>query len=122
MDIATVYFREIHRVLQPGGSLMIHLPICVWPCGTGTAIPVLYRVRKTAYHLWARINRYLISRFNLQPIMKMTSYPVDYLFKTLSEDGFVDIDILMFLTKINDGLHPFVFAKKKGSLQHRMGN
>ena len=28
---ATKYLKEISRVLQPGGSMMIHLPIYAWP-------------------------------------------------------------------------------------------
>lgn len=31
---AATYFREMHRVLAPGGSIMIHLPIAAWPWGT----------------------------------------------------------------------------------------
>ena len=111
-DIATEYFREIYRVLQHGGSLMIHLPIYAWPYGTGIAIPLLYRIRKTADDIWARINRSLIAKFKLRPTMRMTSFPVDYLYESLAETGFVDVEISIFLTKINAGLHPFVFARK----------
>lgn len=112
IDIAAEYFREIYRVLQPGGSLMIHLPIFAWPYGTGRGIPLLHGLRMTADDMWAKISRHVLHKFKLQPIMRMRSYPANYLYKTLSDDGFMDVELLIFLTKINDGLPPFVFAKK----------
>jgi len=112
IDHATGYFREVFRVLQPGGSMMIQLPICAWPSGIGKVIPLLYRLRRTVGDLRARLNRYLIQRFILKPIMRMTSYPVEYFYKTLGELGYTDIEISIFPTKSNGGLHHFVFAKK----------
>src|SRR6266852_5932102 len=31
---ASVYFRQMHRVLLPGGSIMVHVPIIAWPWGS----------------------------------------------------------------------------------------
>jgi SAM-dependent methyltransferase len=108
---ATKYFKEISRVLQPGGSMMIHLPIYAWPCGIGKVIPVLYRLRKVIGDARDRIKRFQIRRFNIKPMMRMISYPADYLYETLGDLGYTNIEIIIFPTKSNGGLHPFVFAK-----------
>jgi hypothetical protein len=44
--------------------------------------------------------------------MRMTSYPADYLYNTLSGYGFMDVEISIFLGKIIDGVYPFVFINK----------
>lgn len=109
---STEYFKEIHRVLQPSGTIMIHLPIFIWPFGTGRIIPVIYRLRKTFGNIKARLFRLLIRQYNLYPIMRGTSYTAEYIYKTLGELGYTEIEICIFPTKSNGGLHHFVFAKK----------
>ena len=108
----TEYFHEVYRVLQPGGSIMIHIPIYVWPWGIGKVIPLLYRLRKTVDLLMACTKRSLMRRLKLHPIMRMTSFSEEYVFNILGELGYTDIAFSIFRTKSNGGLHHFVFAKK----------
>lgn len=114
---ASTYFAEISRVLTPGGSLMIHLPVYNWPA-MSRAFAVAYRLRKYAGNIRAWMIRPLILRGLSNHFMRGLSYPIRYFYDTLPECGLIDIQVLIFLTKSNDGLHPFVFARKaKSTLQ-----
>jgi ubiquinone/menaquinone biosynthesis C-methylase UbiE len=111
IEHATKYFKEISRVLQPKGSIMIHLPILAWPCGIGQVIPMLYRLRKAIGDVKIRINRFLLRRYNVKPMMQMISYLGEYVYNKIAGLGYTNIEIIIFPTKSNGGLHPFVFAK-----------
>lgn len=109
---AAVYFREAARVLSPGGTLMIHLPIHHWPAMPG-AFDALYRVRKQVGDVRAWVRRklmlYGLSRHHF---MRGLSYPMPYLFELLASVGLTDIEIAVFKTKEEQVVHPFVLARK----------
>ncbi len=109
---ATEYFNEIYRVLKPGGSMMVHLPICIWPIGMGKVIPFIYKIRKLIGYIKASINRLLIKYINIKPTMRGTSYSLGYIYDTLKYIGYKNIEVSVVVTKSNMGIHPFVFAKK----------
>ena len=111
-DDAGQYFSEIARVLKPGGSMMIHLPLFSWPAGAGFSVKLLYRVTKLAEKLKAAIKRQAIRRGKAVNLMRMNSYETGWLFKLLPELGFVNIEISVFVTQSNHQPHPFVLAKK----------
>lgn len=117
-DHASAYFREIARVLKPHGSMMIHLPIYHWPAMPGL-FDRIYKLRRAAGHVRAAVNRFLISHNVGKPIMRGTVYPVDYFYRVLPVLGFEDIEIRIFPTKSNGGLHPFVFARKGDSSKEK---
>jgi SAM-dependent methyltransferase len=111
---ATSYFAEISRVLIPGGSLMIHLPIYNWPAESAFIFKRIYRIQKCVEGISVWFRRPLVARGLQSPIMRLLSYPVDYFHTILPEKGFTDIEILIFPVKSNWSLHPFVLARKTG--------
>jgi ubiquinone/menaquinone biosynthesis C-methylase UbiE len=113
-DDATSYFRETARVLRDRGSIMIHLPILIWPGDAPPWVRRAYQVRRTLSFARIRnaLKRRAISKGRFLPFMSMRSYQLEYLFGTLRECGFRDIDILIFVTKSNNDPHPFVMARK----------
>ena len=44
--------------------------------------------------------------------MRMTSFPLDYIFETLPTYGLTDIEIKRFPMTSNRDPHPFIFARK----------
>ncbi|MGH9906373.1 MAG: hypothetical protein ACRD8U_12420, partial [Pyrinomonadaceae bacterium] len=98
------YFQEIYRVLSPEGTIMINLPITIWPAGVlPKAFPVLYRGMRFLVDLRATLKRLAIkcgprllnTRLGrrLGEYMHGVSYEYDCLFLTLSQIGFRDIEL-----------------------------
>lgn len=108
---ATDYFTEISRVMTSQASFMIHLPIHKWP-NMQYIFNILYNFRKYIGDVRACIKRSLIIRDLSHPCMRGLSYPIDYFYKTLPKYNFTDIIILIFVTKSNNDIHPFVLARK----------
>jgi len=111
VSAAEDYFAEIARVLLPGGTVMIHLPIYQWPT-MPRVFDLLYRLRKTLGGWKASMQRRLIARGLAKPIMRMTSFRLDYIFETLPTYGLTDIEIKLFSMTSNRDPHPFIFARK----------
>lgn len=109
---ASGYFKEIRRVLAPGGTLMIHLPVHHWPAMPGV-FEFIYRVRKRIGDARAWIRRQLIRAGMSHHFMRGLSYPDRYLFDILSRLDFVDVEILVFQTTSERAFHAFVFARRK---------
>jgi len=107
------YLGEVARVLKPGGTVMIHLPIYKWP-GTGRAFRPIYRLQQLVQDVKARAKRFLMRYGLAKPIMRSLIYPVRFFYDVLPGLGFDDIEISIFVTKSNKAQHPFVFATKKG--------
>ncbi|RPH60947.1 MAG: class I SAM-dependent methyltransferase [Chloroflexi bacterium] len=114
LEYATSYFAEILRALAPGGSMMIHLPICEWPYLTPRLSRRIYdwRIRLEDAKAWVR-RRLLERGLSRQPIMRALSYPLQYFYYTLPRLGFEQMEIMIFPVKSNGGYHPFVLARKK---------
>ncbi len=112
-SVAADYFAEIARVLTPGGTFMIHLPLYQWPA-MPPVFNALYQLRKTVGNLRARIKRRLMVRGRSKPIMRMTHYAMADLFDTLPAYGFTGVEISVFPMKSNGDPHPFIFARKAG--------
>lgn len=109
---ASHYFREIGRTLQPGCSLMIHLPIHHWPV-MSDFFDGVYSVRKHVGDIRAWVRRRLIGAGVLHHhFMRGLSYSRQYLFDYLPTCGFKDVEILVFRTKKENVVHPFVFARR----------
>jgi len=111
MDDARANWVEIARVLRPGGTAMVHLPLHMWPGG-------FERVQR-AYDLRRRLGDY---RANLQrrrmskggaPIMRGLWYEWYALEAMLAELGFVDMELLVFRVTINQSAHQCVLARKR---------
>ena len=108
---ATSYFTEISRVLTPGGTIMIHLPMHNWPT-MPRIFNLIYALRKQLGTVKASVRRRLMEFGLSRPIMRGLSYPLDYFYDVLPELGFEDVEMMVFATKSNGGLHPFVLARK----------
>ncbi|MDX1460884.1 MAG: class I SAM-dependent methyltransferase [Xanthomonadales bacterium] len=106
------YFREIARVLQPGGSLMIHLPITIWPSGSGAWVRWPERARQWKSDTVARIKRWAISRGLDAELMKMTTYEAESLFEMLDSAELGGVELSIIRTRSNGALHPFVLARQ----------
>jgi ubiquinone/menaquinone biosynthesis C-methylase UbiE len=108
---ATAYFCEIYRVLTPGSSLMIHLPVYNWPTMPGV-FDTLYGFRKYISDIKAWAWRHLSELGIVAPPMRGLQYSVSYLYNTLTKQGFTHIEISFFAVRSNGAVHPCVFARK----------
>lgn len=106
------YFREIGRVLRPGGSLMIHIPMFAWPPRAGDWVKRFYAIGRRVDDLKAGQLRKALGRGESNGLMRMRSYPIRFFYDFLPSLGFVDVEIAMFVTHSNNDVHPFVFATK----------
>jgi SAM-dependent methyltransferase len=106
------YLREIARVLKPGGSMMIHLPLFAWPKGAGRWIQRLYRIRRRIEDFRASRERRKLAAGAPVRFMRMNSYPISYFYSLLPRLGMSDIEVSIFVTTSNNDPHPFVLARK----------
>ena len=109
VDVGYSYFREFFRVLDAGGTIMVHLPIYEFPKPFTLAARMssFYAVYKRMDNIRADLKRRLGRK-----MMRMTPYPIRSLNTFLSELGFKNIEFRIFPTKSNGDLQPFVFATK----------
>ena len=100
LSIAEKLFGEIARVLRPGGTMMIHLPVYKWP-----AMPALferiYSTRRMLRDISSRAQRLLMQYGIVKPIMRNLIYPIEFFYRVLPQYGFLDIEILVFATRSN---------------------
>lgn len=108
VDIGYSYFRELFRVLDVGGTIMIHLPLYQFP---GGMIEGLMGCLYATYRQVDNIRSYIKRRLGVQ-IWRGTPYPMSSLNLRLSEIGFKNVEFRMFPVKSNGDPHPFVFASK----------
>jgi SAM-dependent methyltransferase len=105
------YLREAARVLVPGGTMMIHIPVFSWPIGAGNWVKRLHGLGRRWDEYKAVRQRGEIERGGTRGMMRMRSYPMRYFFQFLPELGFKDVELNIFATKSNGDPHPFVFAR-----------
>lgn len=106
--MATRYFREIARVLKPGGSMLVHLPIHQWPRDS-VLYEMAHRLGTSLQELriWGR--RALVP-LGARPPMRTRSYPQAYVFETLRGLGLGHLEVA---TIPGGGApHQLVFAVK----------
>jgi ubiquinone/menaquinone biosynthesis C-methylase UbiE len=109
-DIGFSYFREFFRVLDVGGTIMVHLPLYQFPGDTSTSYVLmerLYAVSRRLGKIRADIRRHLGVK-----TMRGTPYPIQSLNRFLVDLGFKNIEFRIFPLMCNGDLHPFVFATK----------
>ena len=110
VDVGFSYFREFIRVLDVGGTIMVHLPLYKFPDDTGKLGVLMPYLHATCRHLDSV--RSLIRRCLGVKMMRMTYYPIPELSMLLSNLGFKNVEYRTFPTKSNGDLHPFVFCTK----------
>ena len=117
-EAAAAYFQEMHRVLAPRGSIMIHVPIIAWPWGSLLGLhELVHRAKRTLDSWHAQVGRHAF-RLGLAktPPMQVIWYEVPWLYQTLEGLGFCDIEIrILFAASEMAVQHPFVFATRPAS-------
>jgi ubiquinone/menaquinone biosynthesis C-methylase UbiE len=108
VEIGYAYFREFFRVLDDGGTLMVHLPLYALP---GGPLEGVMRFLQAFARLLGNIRADMRRRSGIKT-MRGTRYPIQALYAFLASLGFKDIEIMVFPTKSNGDLHSFVFATK----------
>ena len=115
-DAGAVCFSEMYRVLKPGGTIMIHLPVISWPGGSLHRVHcLLHKVKTFTDSRNADFRRWALKLgFLRTPPMQVIDYEVNWLHRTLNLAGFLDIEIRVLFGGSDMAVqHPFVFARKK---------
>ena len=113
VEVGFSYFREFFRVLDAGGTMMVHLPLYLVPrdpAKLGALVSAVYAVYGRLDNIRSDIKRRIGAK-----LMRGTPYPIGSLNAFLSNLGFKKIEFRIFPTKSNGDLHPFVFATKLAS-------
>jgi SAM-dependent methyltransferase len=85
LDHARRYFREIARVLRPSGSMLVHLPIYVWP--GQRFFPSIYAVHQGLQRVSIHFRRWLMRAGASGPCMNALRFPLGYVFDVLAARG-----------------------------------
>jgi len=113
LTLARDNFREIARVLVPGGTAMIHLPVYLPPAH----VPMLEQTVDLGRRVSVVRARY--KRRRGKPLMRGLQYSWDWLRRELPAVGLEDVELSIFAVGSNADPHPFVLARKpKGGPLH----
>ncbi len=113
LDVASANFAEIARILVPGGTMMIHMPV-YWPPQGLPGIGLAMRIRKAVGNGRARLQR---GRGQL--LMRRLQYPWPWVRQELERLGFVDIELAAFTTRSNGDYQMCVLARRSSSARDR---
>lgn len=115
-DAIVSCIREMHRVLAPGSTVMLHVPVIVWPWGSFHGVHKLVHRLKCRVDGWqAQLKRHAF-RLGLtkRPAMQVIWYELSWLCGRLAQAGFQNIEIrILFGGSKMAVQHPFVFATRK---------
>ncbi|HUS21500.1 MAG TPA: methyltransferase domain-containing protein [Aeromicrobium sp.] len=109
-DDANANWREIFRVLKPGGTFMVHLPVHYWPGGM-ERLQSLYEMRRRIGDMRAAMRRRKMDKGGT-PIMRGQFYEWNTLDATLTEMGFRDVELTIIRVSSNNGQHSCVMGRK----------
>ena len=109
LELARANFSEASRVLKPGGTMMIHLPVVVPPSGLPGVLPALAAKRRLSDL------RAAVQRRRGAPLMRGLQYPWAWLKGELPKLGLVDMELVIFPTRSNAGDHACLLARRRGS-------
>jgi ubiquinone/menaquinone biosynthesis C-methylase UbiE len=109
VEVGFSYMREFFRVLDVGGTIMIHLPIYRFPYvgRFKPLMPAQYAAYRALDNVKARIRRRMGAR-----MMRSTPYSIESLTRFLTELGLRNVEFRIFPMKSNGDPHSFVFATK----------
>lgn len=113
--MADTYFTELHRVLEPGASLMIHLPVYTSPGGFPRTFAALYRIQRLVESLQAEARRLRLKIGVGYPFMFGVMYESRRLYTSLYRLGFRDVELRFFQTSGEGDIPDFrsyLFARK----------
>lgn len=110
---AMVVFKEIHRVLKPGATFMIHLPLYQLP---DTKISVLLKpiiaLGVCLSNFKAALDRKQLLKGKWKFIMRRLRFEQQPLMGELEAMGFEKVEFKTFKVVSNGSIHDFVFATK----------
>lgn len=110
-DDSVPIFQEVLRVLEPGGTMMIHLPLYTWPLGGRRYSRAVFNLMFLSRQ-WLARRKADVNRLRGAPMMRGTWYEVDWVARLLTTLGFVDVEFIVFPVTSTGALHPFVLARK----------
>ena len=116
-DVIWSYLQEAFRVVRPGGTIMIHMPVHFLPIANKTLsnlISKLYPAIVLFASFKAAIARWLM-RFGAKPHMHMISVEHHRVFQKLRDIGYVNVDIVAFVMRSFPSMHTCVLATKPNS-------
>jgi len=108
-------FRDVARILRPRGSLMIHLPLYMYPHPTSRLtrfVRTQYAARKKMADAVAAWKRWQLKRNKNAPLMRGTYYDVDWLYRLLLDLGMEEVQFAMVAAQPGAPLHSLVLARK----------
>jgi SAM-dependent methyltransferase len=106
LDLARANFAEVARVLRPGGTMMIHLPVVLPPTGLPGVLPAMAAKRKLSDL------RAVVQRWRGAPLMRGLQFPWAWLRGQLPTLGLVDVELVIFATRSNGADHACVLARR----------
>ena len=109
-------FAEIGRILKPGGSFFVHLPIHSFPESNDKFVRMA-RGGYAAYQKMAGATmalRRLLMKFGGKPYMRGVSYEMSPLVNDLRNLGFQDVSVAMVVVTSDQRLHSCVYGRKGG--------
>ena len=116
IDNAAAYFREMARVLKPGGTIMIQMPMHQWPANLKPVVLGWFAGAHNAYMALRRIkgwyHRFRLARHQWSPFMQSITYDAAWVHGTLSSLGFRDIEMCSFQLGRGGVVYSHVFARK----------
>jgi ubiquinone/menaquinone biosynthesis C-methylase UbiE len=108
---ATQVILELFRVMKPGATLCIHLPLCSLPYdAVRPLLKQLHTISKSIGSMRAAFNR---ARGKL--IMRELWYERDWLDSSLRKIGFTDVETRGFRLSSNQDWHDIVLARKSAN-------
>jgi len=115
-EYAAAYFKEFARVLKPDGSIMIQLPLHIWPTNTKMSIRKAFGAAMESYMGMRRwkgaYHRFQLSRKKWSPFMQSISYETAWVQATLESLGFGRIEFSVFQPARGGVPYSWVFAQK----------
>jgi ubiquinone/menaquinone biosynthesis C-methylase UbiE len=98
------YLAEAHRVLRPGGTMMVHITLN----SRRRSLP-----GRAVRELQLRYSRWRLSRGKIHTAVRMRVYQPEQIFHLLStEIGFDDVELRAFPARSNGYLHHFFLARR----------
>jgi SAM-dependent methyltransferase len=108
---AEANWREIARILRPGGTFLVHVPVHQWPGGL-EAGQRIYDARRRFGDWRAAVKRRRMKSAGAAPIMRGQSYGWATLEPFLESCGFRDLELRFFRVRVNRGQHCIVLGRK----------
>lgn len=108
---ATRYFSELHRVLAPGGTMMVQLPVYAWPTPF-VGYRALYASRQALSNGRALYRRLRLRLGRQAPFFRYLRYDQEWVKATMQELGFSELEFRTIRLRTNEEWLTFVLARR----------